>query len=290
MAEALGASTSIAGIIGFALQITTTIQTYAKSVFEAKKRLVDVASEISSTASTLNRLQEVLEAEKATDDVRQGPKIFKDEGIEQIEGIVAECDKVCRSIVLFILKAERDGGKAKVTKNTLNVQTFTISSLVRISKWSWLEPRIQRCHGKLKWLNIHLMLYLQIGNLVRHQITSVNPLSPDASLSVPPIVVDFAKRNQRLPGSFDEEMVQRMLTERLKYRTAEHTKKLALRFKKVEEEKSSTEDDVSIHSSTEDLSKEGLAELKEDKATTEDCMQSFSGIQHNSNSSTTLKG
>ncbi len=116
MAEGLGTAASIAGIIGFGLQLATTLQTYVESVAEAEERLRDIAFEVSSTASALSQLQQVLEAEKVTvGDVHQGPKVLKDEGFKQIEVIVVQCDKVYRCIVVFILKA---GGLVEARGNS----------------------------------------------------------------------------------------------------------------------------------------------------------------------------
>jgi hypothetical protein len=178
MAEALGTAASIAGIVGFGLHLATTIQTYFESVLEAEERLRDIALEISSTASALSQLQEVFQAEKATGDVHQGPRVFKDEGLKQIEVIVVECDRVYKSIVVLILKAGPGGGKGKQPTNTLDVRTFTASSLTRNLKWPWLEPRIKRCQETLRWLKVNLLFYLQVGSLVRLQILSVHSSNP----------------------------------------------------------------------------------------------------------------
>jgi hypothetical protein len=183
MAEALGAAASIAGIVGFGLQLATTIQTYVESVSEAEERLRDVAFEISSTASALSQLQEVLEAEKATGDVHQGPRVFKDEGLKQMDVIVVQCDKVYRSIVVFILKAGAGRGKGKQPTNTLDVRAFTAFSLIGNLKWPWLEPRIKRCQEKLRWLKMNLLFYLQVVSLTRLQILSVHSSNPGVPFS-----------------------------------------------------------------------------------------------------------
>lgn len=178
MAEALGAAASIAGIVGFGLKLATTIQTYIGSALEAEESLRDIAFEISSTASALSQLQEVLEAENATRDVHQGPRLFKDEGLKQIEIRIVQCDKAFKSIVGFTLKAGAGGGKEKQLTNTLDVRTFAASSLTENLKWPWLEPRIKRCHERLRWLNMNLLFYLQVVSLARLQIQSVHSSNP----------------------------------------------------------------------------------------------------------------
>jgi hypothetical protein len=194
MAEALGAAVSVAGIVGFGLHLATTIQTF-ESASEDEERLRDIAFEISSTASALSQLQEVLEAEKATRDVHQGPRVLKDEGLKQIEVIIVQCDKVFKSIVGFILKAGAGGGKGKQLTNTLDVRTFTASSLTENLKWPWLVPRIKRCLEKLRWLNMNLLYYLQVVSLARLQIQSVHSSNPGFPFSGQLLVIDFAKKN-----------------------------------------------------------------------------------------------
>lgn len=191
MAEALGAAAAC--IVGFDLQITTTIQTYVETWPEADERLRDIAFEISSNASTLSQVQRVLEDEKATGIMNHSPGVFKDEGIRQIEFTVVQCDKVCKSIVLFILKAGTGGGKAKLTKDTLDLRIFTASTLTRSLKWSWLGPRIKRSQEKLRWLNMHLLLYLQVAGLVRLQIQLVSSSNP-ISLFVGNLVINSEKK------------------------------------------------------------------------------------------------
>jgi hypothetical protein len=202
MAEASAVAASITGIVRFGLQLATTIQTFVESSFDTEELLRDIALEISSNASTLSQLQQILEGEEATGGPNQGPKVFKDEGVEQIELIVVQCDKVCKSVALFILKAGSGGGKSKLTKDTLDVQTFSASSLIKNLKWPWLRPRIKRCQEKLKWLNVHLLLFLQVANLVGLQIQYVCFFDNSSSLFVCGVVANFTKKGWAVSRKF----------------------------------------------------------------------------------------
>jgi hypothetical protein len=86
------------------------------------------------------------------------------------------------------------------------------------------------------------------------------------------LVLTLQRNTRRLPGSFDEELVQRLITERLKRRTSKYTKKLALKFKKVDETKSLWEVDTasSVHSAPEDPSKDANPEPKVEEDMMED--------------------
>ena len=109
MAEAAAATGSIADVVGFGLQLATTIHTYVEAVWEAKNRLRDVAFDINSTASTLKQLQAVIEADQG-----HKTKVLKDDGLEEIEELAVACEKVYSTIVILLTKARTSEGRVKV--------------------------------------------------------------------------------------------------------------------------------------------------------------------------------
>lgn len=173
MAEALAAAASIAGIVGFGLQLATTLLTYVESVMEAEERLRDVAFDVNSTASALKQLQEIIDTDGVATNTDQTPRVFKDEGLKEIEVMAVECEKVYTSIVVFVSKAGTGGGKGKVSSTSVDVRALKAFSLSRNLKWPWLEPRIKRCQDKLRWLKMNLLFNLQLASLARLQIRSV---------------------------------------------------------------------------------------------------------------------
>ena len=118
MAEALGAASSIVGIIGFGLQLATTLQTYVEAVIEAEETLRDIAFDINSTASALKQLQEIIDADKADTGMQNNPKVFKDEGRKEIEVLAVQCGKLYTTIVVLVTKAGTLGGKGKIPANS----------------------------------------------------------------------------------------------------------------------------------------------------------------------------
>ena len=173
MAEDLGATSSAVGIVGFGLQLATTLQTYVEAVIEAEERLRDIAFEVNSTASALKQLQEIIDADKADGNLQKNPKVFKDEGRKEIEVLAVQCGKVYTTIVILVTKAGTSGWQGKMPANSLDVRTLRASSLSRNMKWPWLEPRIKRCQEQLRWLKMNLLFNLQLASLARFQIGSV---------------------------------------------------------------------------------------------------------------------
>lgn len=167
MAEAIGVASGIVGIFGFGLQLATTLQTYVEAVLEAPERLRDIAFEVSSTASALKQLQDIIDSENkddreanGTDDIVRRPKVFKHDGRKEIETLAAQCGKVYVVIVGLVAKAGPSDAKGKAKADTIDVQVLTAFNISRSLIWPWVEPRIKRCQEQLRWLKMSLLFNL----------------------------------------------------------------------------------------------------------------------------------
>lgn len=166
--EALGAAGSILGIVGFGLQIATTLQTYVEGTREADDRIRDIANDINATASTLQRLQAAISHDEKLPSGSDGGRIFNVEGLKSVNKIAAQCDAVFKRIVQLLNKAGNArtfGGELANSERRGDLKLSTLDSL----RWPWLEPKISRCRQELERLLIKLLLMLQISILVSQQ-------------------------------------------------------------------------------------------------------------------------
>lgn len=143
MAEALGAAGSIVGIVAFGLQLATILQTYVEAALEAEERLRDIAFDINSTASALKQLQDIIDADQVDGALRKSPRVFKDEGLKEIEAMAGQCGKVYGIIVMLVTEAGTSDGKGKETSGKGKGKSFTSSPDMRTLKMSSLTRRLK---------------------------------------------------------------------------------------------------------------------------------------------------
>lgn len=165
---------SILGVAAFGLQLSTSIHTYVEAVWEAKDRLRDVAIDINSTASTLRQLQCLIDADEA-----QTIKVFRDDGLDEINNLATSCGKVYSLIVILLTKAGTPKKGGKVSAESIDPLALKTSVLTRHMQWSWLAPRIKRCQGQLRLFKTKLLLNLQLAQLARNQLGYVVFTIPD---------------------------------------------------------------------------------------------------------------
>lgn len=172
MAEAVGTASSIVGIVSFGLKLATTLQTYVELVREAKEELQYIVFDVNATSAALRQLQAIVDSDEDSD---ASARVFKEDGVREIEILAAKCDRVYKNIILLIQSASNsEAGKGDKTTKDGDV-TIDISSLKTLTfmgrlKWPWLRPRITRCHEQLKWLKISLLFTLQMANLAQSQM------------------------------------------------------------------------------------------------------------------------
>jgi hypothetical protein len=165
MAEAQVALGSIAGVAAFGHQLSTILHSFVEAVWEAKDRLRDVAIDINSTASALEQLQALIDA-----DATQTTKVFRDAGVDEVNSLSVACGKVYSLIVILMTKAGSADRPGKITAESIDVLALKTSVLTRHMRWSWLAPRIKRCQAQLRLFKTKLMLNLQLAQLARVQL------------------------------------------------------------------------------------------------------------------------
>jgi len=168
-------SPSIVEVIDFGLQLATILQSYIETSRDAKDGLLEVVSDVNSTASTLKQLQDLLKADDTTQNVLE-KQVFTTEGRQAIKTMTTQCRRLQTTLVVLLSKAGptsgkgKGKGKRKTTFSSVGNKMLQVSSLTRDLNWDWLEQRIGRCQEQFNWLKIRLLLTLQLASLARFQI------------------------------------------------------------------------------------------------------------------------
>jgi hypothetical protein len=170
MAEAAKDPGSIVSVVAYGLQLATTLQTYAEGLSEAKEKLCELAVDISTTAAALKQLQEAVDADKNRSTSYRHIKVFKDEGLLEIETVAAQCGKIYATIVILVIKAGTSASKGKTAASFGDMPVLKVSSLLRTMRMAWLEPRIKRIEEQMRWLKMKVLLNLQLASLAKVQL------------------------------------------------------------------------------------------------------------------------
>jgi hypothetical protein len=97
-------------------------------------------------------------------------KVFKDEGLEEIETVAAQCGKVYATITILVTKAGTSASKGKTAASFGDMPVLRASNLVRTLRMPWLEPRLKRMEEQIRWLKMKVLLNLQLGALAKVQL------------------------------------------------------------------------------------------------------------------------
>jgi hypothetical protein len=159
---ALGAASGIVGIVGFGLQLATTLQTHIESSLEASERLKAIAHDISATSSALQQLEIIIEV-----DQKSKRKVFSSAGLKGVRDTAGQCEVVFKKVVGLLNDAT--GTKASSGDGTEGIEAWRLGRMDRL-KWPWLEPKISRCRQELERLLLKLLVMLQVVTLGRHQM------------------------------------------------------------------------------------------------------------------------
>ena len=183
MAETVKVVIPIADVVAHGLELATILQTYIEADGGEPGEIDDVSLEISSTASILRQLQEIIDADKTCTAAQTNLQVLKDDGRDEIEVLAAYCEKTFTTIITLVTKTRTAELWGKMPAHFTNAPTGIVGSLCHCTKWRWLNPRIKRCHEQLRWLKLNLLLHLQLANLARAQIRLViNPLDRPSSM------------------------------------------------------------------------------------------------------------
>lgn len=176
------AAASVIGIVSFGLGLAKSLQAFIDSVIEAEETITLIVAEVSTTASTLKRLQEVIDQDKTASEEEHRATVFNSIGIKEIDACALQCQKIYIQIIVLIEKASmqngEDGSKDIGTQGPaadgpvepairLAVFSKNVTKLGRKMRWPWLEPRIKRCQEHLGRLKISLLLSLQVFSIAQ---------------------------------------------------------------------------------------------------------------------------
>lgn len=155
-------------IVAYALQLSTSVETYAEGYSGAKETLYDLVNDISATAAALIQLQQVIESDNATPDT--STKVMKDEGRQEIENVAVQCEKIYKTVVIIILKAGTSANKGKSAADFGDLPVLKPSNLLRDLREAWLNPRIKRLEEQLRWIKMKVLLNLQLAEIAKVQL------------------------------------------------------------------------------------------------------------------------
>ncbi|KAF4976449.1 hypothetical protein FZEAL_6887 [Fusarium zealandicum] len=174
------------GVVGFGLQLATTLQVYIEGVAGVDDRLRELSFDVASTASTLKQLQDMLEADKAAvaanesaaldqnNNDTQNPTIFAAEGIRDIQSLSRRAEKVYKGIIRIIVRASSPASsRSKEFATNIGMSDLSVTRLTQLGrdlKWPWLEPRVKKCQDELRWLKMDLLLHLSIAALAKSRL------------------------------------------------------------------------------------------------------------------------
>jgi hypothetical protein len=168
MADAPRPPSSIVSIVTYGLQLSTSLETYAEGYSGSKEKLYDLSADISATAAALMQLQHVVESDRTTPDT--STKVLKDEGVQEIENVAAQCEKIYKTVVLIVSKAGTTANKGKSAVDFGDLPVLKPSSLFRDLRWAWLSPRIKRIDEQMRWIKMKVLLNLQLAELAKVQL------------------------------------------------------------------------------------------------------------------------
>ncbi len=162
MAEALGPAGSIVSIVAYGLQLATSLQTYEEGYSSAKEKLCELRVDISATASALLQLEHVIESDK-----NPSTKVLKDEGVQAIEDVAAQCENIYKTVVILVNKAGKSANKGKVAADFGDKPILKPSNLLWDTRCKWLNPRVKRIQEQIRWVKMKILLNLQLAGLAK---------------------------------------------------------------------------------------------------------------------------
>ena len=177
MAEALGITGSIVGIVAFGLKFVTTVQTYAEAVGDTNDNLRAIILDVSSTSSTLKQIHEFIvqdrdAADKVTVENGGVSVVPSDAGLQDVMHLASQCKQVYIAIVKLTAKETGApvGIDGDVSLDDMNLDSLNVSTLRKL-KWPLKELRVRKIRDELRWLKVSLLLNLRVMELARSKMS-----------------------------------------------------------------------------------------------------------------------
>lgn len=170
MADPLGVAGSIVGIVAMGMKLGTTLQAYVETAVDSKDSVRDIAFGLSTTASMLQQLLELVKPGDA-EAGRGHPPILKEAGSREILMLANKCRTVYEGIFDLAIKATRPkDSKGKDKENApgeIDLDSLTIQTLYQKMVWPWYEPRVKKQQDQLQGLKIDLILHLFVFKIAQ---------------------------------------------------------------------------------------------------------------------------
>lgn len=185
------AAASVVGVVSFGLGLAKSLQAFIDSVIEAEETFTLIVADVNATASTLKRLQDLIDQDKAASEEEHRATVFNCTGISEIGSCALQCQKIYVQIIILIekasIQASKDKGKDTGTQSSvadeldnpavrLEAFSMSVTKLGGKMRWPWLEPRIKRCQEHLGRLKLSLMLSLQVFLIAERRARCVQDL------------------------------------------------------------------------------------------------------------------
>lgn len=165
MAETPKAPSPIMSVVTYGLQLATSLHTYSEGLSDSKEELSNLAVSINTTATALLQLQQVVESDHAA-----STKVLKDDGLQEIGNVAAQCEQIYKTVVIVVSKAGTSANKGKLAASFGDSPVLKPSSLLRDLRWTWLKPRIKRIEEQIRWVKMKVLLNLQLAALAKVQL------------------------------------------------------------------------------------------------------------------------
>ncbi|KAJ0106755.1 hypothetical protein J7T55_001279 [Diaporthe amygdali] len=109
--ETVGATASIVGIVSFELGLAKSLQAFIDTIIEAEETITLIIAEVNATASTLERLQDFIDQDKASSEEHHRATAFNNTAVEEIGACALQCQKIYVQIIVLIEKASMQAGE-----------------------------------------------------------------------------------------------------------------------------------------------------------------------------------
>lgn len=148
------------------LKLAATLQTYIQLSSDARIYFKNLLYEITGTATVLQQLHSMIEAESVAAEEQSRPQLFKESGLEEICELGDKCGRIYRNIMTVIQKAAHQGPKPYQQPVVID-PTCLLKALtsLRSLDWNLLEDPLDSCEEQLKWLKIMLLVDIQLAHL-----------------------------------------------------------------------------------------------------------------------------
>ncbi|KAK7942735.1 uncharacterized protein PG986_011848 [Apiospora aurea] len=131
-------------------KLATTLQTYVEAVADAEQTLQVIALEVSTTASALRQLQDLVEADALATQESRTP-VLNANGTREIESLGRKCKTVYQAIVHLLVKSNGSDVEDHPTSYTSIADLETLKTKTRFGKlkWPWVK-KDQQAPGGVK--------------------------------------------------------------------------------------------------------------------------------------------